>query len=190
MTKREQLNKLKDLIDDCDGCDCHENTQKKVLGEGSVKAKIMFLGEAAGREEAEAGRPFIGRAGKLLTRVLHEDTDLKREEVYICNMLKCRPVKDGKDRPPTADEMDICFPFLTIQMKIIKPKIIVTLGNVPTKYLLKTATGITRLHGEEFDYNGTILIPCFHPAYILRQGLKSSNGRLFRNDLKKVVDLL
>ncbi len=126
----------------------------------------MLIGEAPGEEEDLKGRPFVGKAGQLLTKIL-QSVDIKREEVFITNMVKCRP---PGNRNPSKSEIETCFPYLETQIAIINPKIIVTLGNVPTQYLLDTTTeGISKLRGRWFDWLGEIKIfPMFHPSYLLR----------------------
>jgi DNA polymerase len=124
----------------------------------------MFIGEAPGREEDAQGAPFVGAAGQLLTRMIAA-MGLTREEVYICNIIKCRP---PDNRNPAVDEIEACEPFLRRQIDVIGPRIIITLGNFAAKTLLRTETGITRLRGRFYTYHGIPLMPTYHPAYLLR----------------------
>ncbi|HBY57540.1 MAG TPA: uracil-DNA glycosylase [Candidatus Atribacteria bacterium] len=150
----------------CKKCPLYLTRTKVVPGEGKAKLKVMLIGEAPGEEEDLKGRPFVGKAGQLLTKIL-QSVDIKREEVFITNMVKCRP---PGNRNPSKSEIETCFPYLETQIAIINPKIIVTLGNVPTQYLLDTTTeGISKLRGRWFDWLGEIKIfPMFHPSYLLR----------------------
>ncbi len=150
----------------CKKCPLYLTRTKVVPGEGKAKLKVMLIGEAPGEEEDLKGRPFVGKAGQLLTKIL-QSVDIKREEVFITNMVKCRP---PGNRNPSKSEIETCFPYLETQIAIINPKIIVTLGNVPTQYLLDITTeGITKLRGRWFDWLGGIKIfPMFHPSYLLR----------------------
>jgi len=144
----------------CRLCDSRTNT---VFGEGNPKAELMFIGEGPGRDEDEQGRPFVGKSGQLLTKMINA-MGYQREEVYIANIVKCRP---PNNRTPLPDEAETCLPFLLRQIEIIKPKVLVLLGAVPLKYLLNK-TGITKIHGEWFDFNGIKTLPTFHPAFLLR----------------------
>jgi len=149
----------------CKKCPLYLSRTKVVPGEGNAKSKVMFIGEAPGEEEDLKGKPFVGKAGQLLTKIL-QSVDIKREDIFITNMLKCRP---PGNRNPSKSEIETCFPYLETQIALINPKIIVTLGNVPTQYLLETIQGITKIRGEWFDWLGGIkILPMFHPSYLLR----------------------
>jgi len=149
----------------CKKCPLYLTRMKVVPGEGNEKSKVMFIGEAPGEDEDLKGRPFVGRAGQLLTKIL-QSVKIKREDVFITNMVKCRP---PGNRNPSKSEIETCFPYLETQVALINPKIIVTLGNVPTQYLLETTEGITKLRGQWFDWLGEIKIfPMFHTSYLLR----------------------
>ncbi|MEI7904651.1 MAG: uracil-DNA glycosylase, partial [Candidatus Firestonebacteria bacterium] len=151
-------------IRECVKCRLGETRQNFVFGEGDPEAKLVFIGEAPGADEDEQGRPFVGRAGQLLTKII-ESIDFKREEVFIMNVLKCRP---PENRPPEPEEVQQCWPYLERQLEIIKPKIICTLGNPATHNLLKNETGISKLRGTKQDYKGILVIPTYHPSACLR----------------------
>jgi uracil-DNA glycosylase len=154
-----------------------------VFGVGNPNADLMFVGEAPGGDEDVQGVPFVGRAGQLLTKII-EAIELKREDVYIANVIKCRP---PQNRNPEPDEIETCEPFLFQQIDVIKPKVIVTLGKFAAQCLLRSDEPISRLRGRLFDYRGAKLIPTFHPAYLLRN---PSSKREVWEDMKLVRKLL
>jgi uracil-DNA glycosylase len=154
-----------------------------VFGVGNPNAELMFVGEAPGADEDEQGVPFVGRAGQLLTKII-EAIDLKRDDVYIANVIKCRP---PQNRNPEPDEIATCEPFLFQQIDLIQPKVIVTLGKFAAQCLLRSEEPISRLRGRMFDYRGAKLIPTFHPAYLLRN---PSSKREVWEDMKLVKKLL
>ena len=169
---------------DCSRCKLHTLGRKQVVfGVGNPDADLMFVGEAPGADEDIQGEPFVGRAGQLLTKII-EAIDLKREDVYIANVIKCRP---PGNRNPEPDEVEQCQPFLFRQIDAIKPKVIVALGKFAAQCLLETDAPITRIRGREFDYRGAVLIPTFHPAYLLRN---PSSKRDVWEDMKKVRAIL
>jgi uracil-DNA glycosylase len=135
-----------------------------VFGEGNADAKLMLVGEAPGEDEDLSGRPFVGRAGQLLDKIL-ESVSMNRDDIYITNMVKYRP---PNNRNPTPQETLVSEPLLLEQIKLIRPQVIATLGNVPTQYFLKTKDGITKTHGKLFEWQGIKVFPLFHPAYLLR----------------------
>ena len=141
----------------------------------------MFIGEGPGQEEDLQGRPFVGAAGQLLTDIIVKGMHLRREDVYICNIVKCRP---PGNRNPEPDEVSACEPFLIKQLEAIKPRFIVALGNVAVKTLLKTKAGITALRGKWQEYHGIPVMPTFHPAYLLRT---PGDKKLVWADIKKVI---
>jgi uracil-DNA glycosylase family 4 len=152
-------------IGDCTRCKLHALGRNQVVfGVGNPEADLMFVGEAPGADEDIQGIPFVGRAGQLLTKII-EAIDLKREDVYIANVIKCRP---PQNRNPEPDEVETCEPFLFRQIDVIKPKVIVALGKFGAQTLLRTLDPISRLRGRVFDYRGAKLVPTFHPAYLLR----------------------
>ncbi|MFZ5627922.1 MAG: uracil-DNA glycosylase [Spirochaetota bacterium] len=187
---------LEALADEARGCNlCRLATTRKlvVFGEGNPKARLMFIGEGPGKDEDASGRPFVGRAGQLLTRIIENGLKLRREDVYIANVVKCRPTVDGlgqRDRPPAPDEVAACAPYLKQQIALISPEVIVTLGNPSTRFLLGTAEGITRLRGKWQSYNGIAVMPTYHPSFLLRNGGDSANSQHKRdvwNDMKQVI---
>ena len=169
---------------DCTRCKLHTLGRKQVVfGVGNADADLMFVGEAPGADEDEQGEPFVGRAGQLLTKII-EAIGLKREDVYIANIIKCRP---PGNRNPEPDEVEQCEPFLFQQVAAIKPKVIVALGKFAAQSLLRTTDPITRLRGRSFNYRGATLIPTFHPAFLLRN---PSAKREVWEDMKKVRAIL
>jgi DNA polymerase len=168
----------------CTRCKLHTLGRRQVVfGVGHPDADLMFVGEAPGADEDIQGEPFVGKAGQLLTRII-EAIGLKREEVYIANVIKCRP---PGNRNPEPDEVAECEPFLFRQIDAVRPKVIVALGKFAAQCLLRSETPITRLRGREFIYRGAVLIPTFHPAYLLRN---PSSKREVWEDMKRVRGLL
>jgi uracil-DNA glycosylase len=169
---------------DCRRCKlCTLGRSQIVFGVGHPKARLMFVGEAPGEDEDKKGEPFVGRAGQLLTKII-EAIGMTRDQVYIANVIKCRP---PSNRNPEPDEVASCEPFLFRQIDVIQPKVIVPLGKFAAQSLLKTTDPITRLRGRQFDYRGAVLIPTFHPAYLLRN---PSAKREVWEDMKKVRAIL
>ncbi|WP_321371897.1 uracil-DNA glycosylase [uncultured Desulfuromusa sp.] len=166
-------------------CLCPLSKQRKniVFGAGNPQARLVLVGEAPGREEDQQGIPFVGEAGKLLDKILLA-MNLSREEVYICNVLKCRP---PGNRDPQADEIAACEPFLKQQLALIQPELIITLGRFAAQELLKTTAPISKLRGKWHEYEGIPLMPTFHPAYLLRN---PSGKRPVWEDMKKVMQRL
>jgi uracil-DNA glycosylase len=173
-----------DIGPDCSRCKLHTLGRKQVVfGVGNPNADLMFVGEAPGADEDIQGEPFVGRAGQLLTKII-EAIELRREDVYIANVIKCRP---PGNRNPEPDEVEQCEPFLFRQIDVIKPKVIVALGKFAAQCLLKTDTPITRIRGREFSYRDAVLIPTYHPAYLLRN---PSAKRDVWEDMKRVRAIL
>ncbi len=170
-------------IGDCTRCPLHQERTHVVHTEGNRKARRMFVGEAPGADEDLQARPFVGRAGQLLTKII-EAIGLKREEVLIGNVNRCRP---PGNRAPTTEEASMCKPFLLREIAVVQPEVIVVLGNTAMKNLLDTREGITRLRGRFQDYKGIKVMPTFHPAYLLRD---PSKKRETGEDLKQVRDYL
>src|SRR5262245_33495894 len=170
-------------IGDCTRCPLHLKRTNVVHTEGNRKARLMFVGEAPGADEDIQSRPFVGRAGQLLTKII-EAIGLKREEVLIGNVNRCRP---PGNRPPTFEEASMCKPFLEREIAIVQPDVIVTLGNTALQNLMDTREGITKLRGTFQEYKGIKVMPTFHPAYLLRD---PSKKRETWEDLKKVRDYL
>ena len=157
----------------CTKCRLATSRTQVVFGVGNPDADLLFIGEAPGQHEDKQGEPFVGAAGQLLTRMLGE-IGLTREQVYIANILKCRP---PGNRDPQEDEIETCTPWLIEQISLIQPQVVVTLGNFATKFVLQTQTGITRMRGSVYPWHGRTVIPTFHPAAILRGG--GEKGRQF-----------
>lgn len=172
----------------CELCRLKESRSRVVFGEGSLKAHLFFIGEAPGEVEDDQGRPFVGPAGKKLDEIL-ASVDIEREEVYITNVVKCRP---PENRTPLKEEMETCFPYLEAQIAHIKPKIIITLGNIPTQLLLKTTEGINNLRGQFFKWRDIEVFPMFHPSYLLRNPSKEKGSPKYLTwqDIQKVKERL
>ena len=180
----EALASVRSYIGDCTRCKLHTLGRKQVVfGVGNPEADLMFVGEAPGADEDAQGIPFVGRAGQLLTKII-EAIDLARDDVYIANVIKCRP---PQNRNPEPDEVETCEPFLFRQIDIIRPKVIVALGKFAAQALLGTDAPISRLRGRVFEYRGAKLIPTFHPAYLLRN---PASKREVWEDMKLVRSLL
>ncbi|HVC00518.1 MAG TPA: uracil-DNA glycosylase [Candidatus Dormibacteraeota bacterium] len=162
--KGDTLDRIRDDIGECTRCKLHKSRHRIVFGDGNVRAKLVFVGEGPGEEEDKQGLPFVGRAGKLLTQMI-EAMGLNRQDVFICNVVKCRP---PSNRTPEKDEIATCLPFLERQLAVIGPKVIVCLGSVATQSLLKTGEAMSRLRGKWFEWHGMKLLPTYHPAYLLR----------------------
>ncbi len=185
---------LQKQAESCTACRLSGTRNRVVFGEGSSKTKILFIGEGPGKKEDLTGRPFIGRAGDILTRLIEKEMKLSRSEVFITNIVKCRPTVDlkmEKDRAPEKDETEACTPFLLKQIEIIKPEVIITLGNPATRFILNTKSGITSIHGTWNRFLDIPVMPVYHPSYLLRNGGEKSH--LYKEaakDLKKVVKFL
>lgn len=184
------LEEIARQISACTRCPLHATRTRTVPGQGSPAPEILFIGEGPGQEEDRQGLAFVGRAGQLLTRLITAMGFL-REQVFIANIVKCRPTVDFakiKDRPPTSEEMEACVPYLHAQIAALRPKVIISLGNVATKYLLKTETGISRLHGTWGEVEGIPVMPTYHPSFLLRGG-GDDTGRYWEvwDDMVKVL---
>jgi len=181
--KKEKMNKLYAEIGECTKCSLYENRLNPVPGEGNVDADIVFIGEGPGEMEDIKGRPFVGRAGQLLDKMLAA-INLKREEVYITNVVKCRP---PKNRTPLPDEIQACFPYLERQIELIAPMIICCLGGPAIKTVIQSNLGISKLRGSVYHYKEIPVIPTYHPAAVLR--FPDKYRRPVWNDLKMLRDL-
>ena len=175
------LSAIREELGDCTRCKLYSGRTNIVFGEGNPKAVLVFVGEGPGQEEDQQGRPFVGVAGQLLTDIIVKGMKVKREDVYICNIVKCRP---PDNRNPDPDEIEACEPFLKKQLAAINPAVIVALGNTAVKTLLKTPEGITSLRGKWQTYQGIPLMPTFHPAYLLRN---PSGKKLVWEDIQQVM---
>jgi DNA polymerase len=180
----ETLEIIREDLGDCTRCKLHQLGRRQIVyGVGNPRAELMFIGEAPGHDEDVQGIPFVGRAGQLLTKII-EAIELSRGDVYIANVIKCRP---PENRNPESDEVASCEPFLFRQVQVIKPRVIVALGTFAAQTLLRTNDPISRLRGTVFHYGDARLIPTFHPAYLLRS---PERKREVWEDMKKVRALL
>ena len=182
-TADERLRLIREELGDCTRCRLHGGRRTLVYGVGNPDAELMFVGEAPGRDEDIQGIPFVGRAGQLLTRII-EAIDLRREDVYIANVIKCRP---PDNRNPQPDEVRTCEPFLFAQIDAIRPRVIVAMGSFAARTLLRTEDAISRLRGRVFEFRGASLVPTFHPAFLLRS---PDRKRDVWEDMKKVRSIL
>ncbi|HYM09799.1 MAG TPA: uracil-DNA glycosylase [Bryobacterales bacterium] len=185
---REALEQIQADLGDCTRCRLHQRRTHIVFGVGSPQAKLVFVGEGPGADEDAQGIPFVGRAGQLLTQMIEntaarEGLPLKRADVYICNVVKCRP---PENRTPERDEMDTCSPFLFRQIESIRPRAICVLGGTAAKALLATTAGITQLRGKWQSWRGIPVMPTYHPSFLLR-GFNAAYKKEAWEDLKKVL---
>ncbi len=182
--ENDSLDRIRqDITPTCTRCKLHKARKQIVFGVGNPEAQLVFVGEGPGRDEDEQGEPFVGRAGQLLTQMIGA-MGLRRQDVYICNVVKCRP---PENRLPEKDEIAICSPFLARQLAVINPKVICCLGACSAQTLLNTNQGISRFRGEWFDYRGSKLIATYHPAYLLRN--PAAKAEVWK-DLQKVMAVL
>ena len=179
----DSLLKIREDLGECTRCKLHSTRHSIVFGDGNPKAELIFVGEGPGADEDAQGLPFVGRAGKLLTQMI-EAMGLQRKDVYICNVVKCRP---PGNRQPEEDEVTTCSPFLLRQIDAIAPKVIVCLGAVAAKTLLQTNRGISQFRGEWLEFRGRKLLATYHPAYLLRNPPAKSE---VWKDLQKVMAVL
>jgi DNA polymerase len=179
----DTLELVRENLGECTRCRLHKQRNKIVFGVGNPRAELVFVGEGPGHDEDVQGLPFVGRAGKLLTQMI-EAMGLQREDVYICNVVKCRP---PENRKPEDDEVATCSPYLYRQLDVIAPKAIVCLGGVAAQTLLKTKDPISRFRGNWFDFRNTKLLATYHPAYLLRN--PNAKGEVWK-DLQKVMAFL
>ncbi len=177
------LDSLRFRIRECNRCQLSMTRKTVVFGQGNIEADLVFIGEGPGEDEDKTGLAFVGKAGKLLTQIIHS-IGLNREDVHICNVVKCRP---PGNRNPNTDEIKACSPILFRQLDILKPRLIVTLGNVATKTMLPNALGIMKMRGKLTYFNSIPLIPTFHPSYLLRN---PSALNLVWNDMKQIRQFL
>jgi uracil-DNA glycosylase len=179
----DSLLKIQTDLGDCTRCKLHKGRNKIVFGDGNPKAELVFVGEGPGHDEDVQGLPFVGRAGKLLTQMI-EAMGLRREDVYICNVVKCRP---PENRAPEKEEVATCSPFLLRQIDAIAPKVIVCLGSVAAQTLLETNRGISQFRGQWLEFRGRKLLATYHPAYLLRN--PNAKSEVWK-DLQKVMAVL
>lgn len=178
------LGALAEIVRGCQQCSLHETRTQTVFGVGNENADLVFVGEAPGADEDAEGEPFVGKAGQLLTDIITKGMKMRREDVYICNVLKCRP---PNNRNPNPAEMSCCEPYLIQQLAQIKPKVICALGGVAAKCLLQTEEGVGRLRGQWHNYQGIPLRVTYHPAYLLRT--PSDKGKTWA-DIQEVMKVL
>ncbi len=183
LSKDDALESLRNAIGNCLRCKLSKGRKNIVFGEGNANANLMFIGEGPGRDEDIQARPFVGEAGKLLTNLILK-LGLKREDVYIANIVKCRP---PNNRNPEEDEIATCMPFVERQIAIINPKVIVCLGKISAQILLRSKITISKLRGNFFIYNDIAVMPTFHPAYLLRN---PKDKWLTWEDMQKVLEKL
>lgn len=175
-----EINSLEKNVSNCYLCDLAKRRKNTVFGEGNLGAKLMFIGEGPGASEDESGRPFVGRAGELLTKIITNVLELSREDVYIANIVKCRP---PENRVPTLEEVAACKPYLIQQIKMIEPKIIVALGSTSFHHLTgEYEMPISKIRGEVLDFGNAKLIPTYHPSFLLRN--PSAKKEVFADMLK------
>ncbi len=175
---------LAQVVAACEQCGLCKTRTQTVFGVGNPQAELVFVGEAPGAEEDRRGEPFVGRAGQLLTDIIEKGMKMSREDVYICNVLKCRP---PENRDPNPEEVMHCEPYLIRQLELIQPKVIVALGRIAAQTLLKTDKSMARLRGEWHQYQGIPLRATYHPSYLLR---KPEDKRLAWDDIKEVMKFL
>jgi DNA polymerase len=184
LEKTQTLEALREFIGDCTRCKLAPGRTNLVFGVGNPQAELMFVGEGPGADEDERGEPFVGRAGQLLTDIIERGMRMRRQDVYICNVVKCRP---PGNRNPEIDEVAACEPFLMRQIDLVQPKIIVGLGTFAVQSLLKLKTPISKLRGKWHDLRGIRMMPTFHPAYLLRN---PADKRLVWADIQEVMKAL
>jgi uracil-DNA glycosylase family 4 len=179
----DTLERIREDLGECTRCKLHERRHKIVFGTGNPSARLVFVGEGPGADEDAQGLPFVGRAGKLLNQMI-EAMGLKREDVYICNVVKCRP---PENRAPEKDEVATCSPYLIRQIDAIRPQVIVCLGSIAAQTMLSTNQGISRFRGQWLEFRGTRLLATYHPAYLLRN--PAAKPEVWK-DLQKVMAVL
>ena len=182
-TGPETLEQIRADLGDCHRCKLAGGRHNIVFGEGNPRAELVFVGEGPGADEDEQGRPFVGRAGQLLNRMI-QTIGMKREEVYICNVVKCRP---PGNRVPEKDEVEACSPFLFRQLEAIKPRLICCLGAPAVRTVLGIKEGITKIHGQFYDFATSKALPTVHPAYVLRNAREE---KILREDFEKIRKFL
>ena len=182
----KDLETIRVQLGECTRCRLSQTRTRIVFGEGNPEAMLMFIGEGPGAEEDSEGRPFVGKAGRLLSRMI-KAMGLDRSQVYIANIVKCRP---PENRDPHPVEIDTCFPFLVAQIESVRPQIIVALGRIATGVLLRTKEPIGKLRGAFHNWKGIAVMPTYHPSFLLRQEVDRRYKALAWADLKKVMGLL
>lgn len=181
--ERETLEQIREDLGDCHRCRLAAGRKTIVFGQGNPHAELVFVGEGPGADEDEQGLPFVGRAGQLLNRMIRL-AGMKREDVYICNIVKCRP---PGNRTPERDEIETCSPFLLRQIQAIRPRLVCCLGAPAVRTLLGVKEGITKIRGRFYDFGGTKALATVHPAYVLRNPREE---KILREDFEKIVEFL
>lgn len=184
--KQETLEQIRKNLGDCQRCKLGATRNKLVFGAGNPRARLVFVGEGPGADEDQKGEPFVGDAGRMLNRIISA-MGLQREEVYICNVVKCRP---PQNRNPEKDEIAACSPFLLRQLHSIKPEVIVALGTFAAQTVLGSKEPISKLRGKFHDFHGVPLMPTYHPSYLLRSGGNSDSFWTVWDDMTQVLRLL
>ncbi|MBN1271801.1 MAG: uracil-DNA glycosylase [Candidatus Aminicenantes bacterium] len=180
------MKRLESAVLSCRGCRLSETRTKAVPGEGDIRTGLMFVGEGPGRDEDIQGKPFVGRAGQLLTKIIAA-MKYDRNQVYITNVVKCRP---PNNRNPKPEEIEQCRDYLLEQIDIIQPRVIVTLGRVAADFFVKSSLKMTDLRGHFYDFQGIQVMPTFHPSYLVRNEGNKSLKRMVWEDMKKVMAFL
>ena len=180
----KELKDIEKMVKNCTLCDLSKTRTNAVFADGDPNSNIMFIGEAPGRDEDLAGKPFVGKSGQLLTKIIENVLGLKRSEVYITNIVKCRP---PNNRDPEIEEVESCKGYLINQIKIVNPKVIVTLGRIAFRYLLDDTTPITKARGKIYNFNGIKVIPTYHPSFLLRNPSRKQEAFI---DFKLIKEFL
>ncbi len=183
------LEVIRDEVKSCTKCGLHATRKNTVFSRGNPAAALCIVGEAPGEDEDNEGAPFVGRSGKLLDEVLAQEGLDVTKDIYVCNIIKCRP---PNNRKPTDDEVDQCFGYLDEQIKLVDPRVIVALGNTAVEGLLIVSAGITKVHGKFFNLPGRtwpapIVMPVYHPSYVLRNGTGGQVFEDFKKDLRTAI---
>ncbi len=185
-SKSADYSELKNRILNCQRCALARTRKNAVPGEGNIDTNLMFVGEAPGGDEDIQGKPFVGKAGQLLTRIINAMT-FERKDIYITNIIKCRP---PHNRNPYSEEIDKCKGYLLKQIDMINPKVIVTLGKVASDFFIRSTKGMTSLRGEFYDFGNIKVMPTFHPSYLVRNPGNKQIKKMVWEDMKKVMVLL
>lgn len=186
VTRESSVLSLEETILSCQKCPLAQTRRHVVPGEGDLNAELMFIGEAPGRDEDMQGRPFVGRAGQLLTKIIRA-MKFQRDEVYITNIVKCRP---PGNRNPQGIEIASCKDYLLAQIELINPKVIVTLGKVAADFFIRSSLGMTALRGDFYDFDNIKVMPTFHPSYLIRNEGNKNLKKMVWEDMKKVMTFL
>lgn len=186
LSPRQEISSLEQEVLRCQKCGLHKTRKQAVPGEGSIQAELMFVGEAPGFDEDAQGRPFVGKAGQLLTKII-QAMKFERRQVYITNVIKCRP---PNNRVPHREEIESCKLYLLQQLKFIKPKVVVALGKVAADFFVSSSAGMTALRGNFYDFGQIRVMPTFHPSYLVRNEGNRQIRKMVWEDMQKVMTLL